>query len=577
MTKTLRYLKPYTGTVVLGLILKFIGSVAELFLPLLLKWVIDDVAANDALSGDEKLKWTLVLGGLMLLCAVAALLGNIFANRLTVKSSGNMTHDLRYDLFKKTCYLNSRQVDGVGVPSLISRLTSDTYYVNQMVARTLRLGVRAPILILGGLILAFTQDVILACVLLACVPLVGITIFLITRKSVPLYFAVQRQQDDMVRRTQENVTGVRVIKALSKSQYEVGKFEDVTKNLAATEFKANRLMSLSNPLATLILNLGLVVLIVAGAFLHTSSGTVLEFLQFFVIILNAMIALTKIFVVISRGSASASRIESVLDMDTEEQIGNYRGGNGNYKIEFRDVSFSYNGVENNLKNVNFAIRGGQTLGIIGATGSGKSTIVNLLMHFYDAGEGQIFVDGRDVRNYPLTALRKKFGVAFQNDFLMAASVRENVDYGRNLTDEQINRAIDCAQAREFVDGLDGGLNFDLAQKANNLSGGQKQRLLVARALAGNPEILILDDSSSALDYATDAALRKALAWEYASATKVIVAQRISSVKHADLILVLDDGEVIGAGTHEQLLNTCGEYASIYATQMGTNAFNRGLL
>lgn len=554
----------------LGLILKFIGSVAELFLPLLLKWVIDDVAANDALSGDQKLKWTLILGGLMLVCAVLALLGNIFANRLTVKSSGNMTHDLRYDLFKKTCYLNSKQVDGVGVPSLISRLTSDTYYVNQMVARTLRLGVRAPILILGGLILAFTQDVILACVLLACVPLVAITIFLITRKSVPIYHSVQRQQDDMVRRTQENVTGVRVIKALSKNEYEVQRFDDVTKNLASTEFKANRLMSLSNPLATLILNIGLVVLIVVGAVLHTSSGTVLEFLQFFVIILNAMIALSKIFVVVSRGSASASRIESVLDMDTEEKTGSFPEGNGDYKIEFKGVSFSYNGVENNLKNVNFAIRGGQTLGIIGATGSGKSTIINLLMHFYDAGEGQIFVDGMDVRNYPLADLRKKFGAAFQNDFLMAASVRENVDYGRNLTDERINAAIDCAQAREFVDGLDGGLSFDLAQKANNLSGGQKQRLLVARALAGNPEIIILDDSSSALDYATDAALRKSLVREYAAATKVIVAQRISSVKHADLILVLDDGEVIGAGTHAQLLNTCSEYASIYSTQMGAD-------
>ena len=568
MTKTLRYLKPYGGTVAAGLILKFIGSVAELFLPQLLKTVIDDVADNPVLTADEKLKYTLILGGLMLACAFVALFGNIFANRLTVKSSGKMTHDLRYDLFKKTCYLNSEQVDGVGLPSLISRLTSDTYYVNQMVARTLRLGVRAPILILGGLILAFTQDVVLACVLLACVPLVGITIFFITRKSVPIYFSVQRQQDDMVRRTQENVTGVRVIKALSKSEYEVEKFEDVTRNLAATEFKANRLMSLSNPLATLILNLGLVILIVVGALRANTPGTVLEFLQFFVIILNAMIALTKIFIVISRGSASAARIESVLDMDTTEKIENHPQGDRKYKLQFNNVSFSYNGVENNLKCANFAISGGQTLGIIGATGSGKSTIINLLMRFYTAGEGQVFVDGKDVRNYRTAELRQKFGVVFQNDFLMAASVRENIDYGRNLTDEQINKAIDDAQAREFVAGLEGGLDFNLAQKANNLSGGQKQRLLIARALAGNPEILILDDSSSALDYATDAALRRALTRGYASTTKVIVAQRISSIKSADLILVLDDGEVIGKGTHEELLHTCSEYALIYSTQMG---------
>ncbi len=568
MTKTLGYLKPYGGTVVLGLALKFVGAVAELFLPLLLEWIIDDVAANPLLSDSDKLKWTLVLGGLMLVCAVLALVGNIIANRLTVKSSGRMTHDLRYDLFRKTCYLDSKQVDGFGVPSLISRLTSDSYYVNQMVARTLRLGVRAPILITGGLILAFTQDVILACVLLACVPLVGITIFLITKRSIPIYFEVQRKQDVMVRRTQENVTGVRVIKALSKSEYEVEKFEDVTRDLAATEFKANKLMSLSNPLATLILNLGLVVLIVVGAVCGNTPGTVLAFLQFFVIILNAMIALSKIFVVISRGSASASRIESVLEADTEEKVGNFPDGDASKKIEFRGVSFSYNGVENNLRNLNFSLYSGQTLGIIGATGSGKSTVINLLMRFYDVGEGQIFVDGKDVRNYPIAELRRKFGVAFQNDFLMAASVKENVDYGRNLSEEQINKAVDCAQAREFVDGLDGGLEFDLAQKANNLSGGQKQRLLIARALAASPEILILDDSSSALDYATDAALRKALAREYASSTKVIVAQRISSVRHADLILVLDDGDVIGAGKHEDLIDSCAEYALIYSTQMG---------
>ncbi len=568
MTKTLRYLKPYTGTVVLGLILKFLGSVSELFLPLLLEWIIDDVAANDSLTGNEKMKWTFVLGGFMLLCAVVALFGNILANRLTVKSSGRMTHDLRYDLFKKTCYLNSRQVDGFGVPSLISRLTSDSYYVNQMVARTLRLGVRAPILILGGLILAFAQDVVLALVLLACVPLVGITVFLINRKSIPMFTGVQKKQDDMVRRTQENVTGVRVIKALNKNEYEMQKFEDVTQDLASTEFRANRTMSLSNPLATLILNFGLVALIVVGAVRHSDSGLVLAFLQFFTIILNAMISLAKIFVVISRGSASAARIESVLAMDTEEKIGDFPGGDESRKIEFRDVNFSYNGVENNLENISFAISAGQTLGIIGPTGSGKSTVINLLMRFYDVGSGQIFIDGKDVRNYPNTELRKKFGVVFQNDFLMAASVRENVDYGRNLTDGQINKAIDCAQAREFVDGLDGGLNFDLAQKANNLSGGQKQRLLVARALASHPEILILDDSSSALDYATDAALRKALAREYASSTKIIVAQRISSIKHADLILVLDDGKIIGAGKHEDLVETCGEYNLIYSTQMG---------
>ncbi|MCH5164173.1 MAG: ABC transporter ATP-binding protein [Clostridiales bacterium] len=566
MTKTLRYLKPYRGTVAAGLVLKFIGAVAELFLPLLLEYIINDVAINTELSSETRIRLIIYLGLIMLGCSLVALLGNIFANRLTVKSSGNMTHDLRYDLFSKTSYLNSKQVDEFGVPSLISRLTSDSYYVNQMVARTLRLGVRAPILILGGIILAFWRDAVLACVLLACVPLVGLTIFFITRKSVPVYFKVQHKQDDMVRDMQENVTGVRVIKALNKSEYETEKFDDLVKELAAEEFRANKIMSISNPLATLILNLGLVAVIVVGAVRGNMPGTVLAFLQYFVIILNAMIALSKIFVVISRGSASAARIEKVLDTDVSELIEDKPLGDEKYKIQFNNVSFSYNGVKENLKNINFAIKPGQMLGIIGATGSGKSTIINLMMRFYDVGGGAIFIDGKDVKSYSSKELRRKFGVAFQNDFLMAASIRENIDYGRGLTDEEINAAIDAAQAREFVDSV-GGLNYSLAQKANNISGGQKQRLLVARALAGSPEIVVLDDSSSALDYGTDAALRKALS-KIQGATFVIVAQRISSIKNADHILVLDDGEIIGQGTHDELKVSCAEYAMIYSTQMG---------
>ena len=568
MKKTLSYLKPYRSAVAVGLILKFVGSVAELFLPLLLEYIINNVATNPALENEQRIRLLVYLGLGMLLCAATALLGNVFANRLTVKSSGSMTHDLRYDLFSKICYLNSRQVDSFGTPSLISRLTSDSYYVNQMVARTLRLGVRAPILVLGGIILAFTRDVTLAFVLLACLPLVSVTVFLITRKGVPVYHGVQKKQDGMVRDVQENVTGVRVIKALDKGEYESNKFDGLVKELAAEEYKANRIMSLSNPLATLILNIGLVAVIVVGALRGNKAGTVLAFLQYFVIILNAMIALTKIFVVISRGAASASRIEQVLNADVSEQIQESENSGVGYKIEFKNVCFSYNGVKDNLKEVSFGIYAGQTLGVIGATGSGKSTLVNLMMRFYDVRAGEIRVDGLNVKSYASKALRSKFGVAFQNDFLMSASVRENVDFGRNLSEEQINAAIDAAQAREFIDGLEGGLSFSLAQKANNLSGGQKQRLLIARALAGRPEILVLDDSSSALDYATDAALRRALAKEYSDLTKIIVAQRISAVKNADLILVLEDGEVIGKGTHDELLDTCEEYALIYAAQMG---------
>lgn len=562
MKRTLSYLKPYSGGLALGMTVKIVGSAAELVLPYILSYIIDELTP---LKDSGRIY---LMGGVMLFFALVALGGNIWANRLSAKVAGNMTHDIRYDLFKKTSYLKCRQVDEVTVPSLISRLTSDTYYVNQMVARTMRMGVRAPILLLGGLVFCFLLNVRLALVLLAVVPVVAVPMWLITRKSIPMYSAVQRRGDNMVRSVQEDITGIRVIKALSKTEYEDKKFEGVAGDLASTEFKAQRIMSLTNPLTSLILNLGLVGVIVAGAYFSSEPGDITGFLTYFTIVLNAMLGISKIFVIISRGAASSERIERVLELDERETVEERPAGDDRYAIQFKNVSFSYNGKEDNLYNISFALKRGQSLGIIGATGCGKSTIINLLMRFYDVNSGAVYVGGEDVRSVPADKLREKFGAVFQNDFLMAASVRENIDYGRNLTDEQIERAADCAQAREFIEGLSGGLDYDLAQKAGNLSGGQKQRLLIARALAGDPEIIVLDDSSSALDYATDSALRRAIAREYASATKVIVAQRVSSVKNCDLIMVLDDGKIDGLGTHDELMASCAEYRSIAKTQMG---------
>ncbi len=562
MKKTLSYIKPYSGGLALALTTKTVGSAAELVLPYILSYIIDD------LTPLKDWGRIYIMGGVMLLFALVALGGNIWANRLSAKVAGAMTHDIRYDLFKKTSYLKCRQVDEVTVPSLISRLTSDTYYVNQMVARTMRMGVRAPILLLGGLVFCFLLNVQLALVLLAVVPVVAVPLFFITRKSVPMYIAVQRRGDNMVRSVQEDITGIRVIKALSKTEYEDKKFESVANDLASTEFKAQRIMSLTNPLTSLILNLGLVGVIVAGAFLSSEPGDITGFLTYFTIVLNAMLGISKIFVIISRGAASSERIERVLSLDEREEIEERPDGDADYALQFKNVSFSYNGKEDNLYDISFALKSGQSLGIIGATGCGKSTIINLLMRFYDADGGAVYVGGKDVRSLPPAELRKKFGVVFQNDFLMAASVRENIDYGRNLSESRIERAVECAQAKEFIDGLKGGLDYDLAQKAGNLSGGQKQRLLIARALAGDPEYIVLDDSSSALDYATDSSLRRALARDYSSATKVIVAQRVSSVKNCDLIIVLDDGRVSGMGTHEELLESCEEYRAIARTQMG---------
>lgn len=562
MTKTLNYMKPYSSTAVWAIIIKFIGAIAELFLPLLLDYIIDDIVP---LRDMSMVIW---LGAAMLVCSFVAMFGNIWANRLSVLAASKMTHDLRYDLFKKISYLQSRQVDEVTIPSLVSRLTSDSYYVNQMVARTLRLGVRAPILLLGGILMTFIVDVYLALVLLACVPFVIIGVVIITKRSIPYYARKQSNSDDMVRSMQENITGVRIIKALSKSEYEKQKFRAISDRLGDTDYSAKKLMSLTNPLATLVLNLGLVVVIIVGALMSDGAGSVLAVLTYFTMILNGMLGLSKIFVVISQGVASADRIEKVLEKDETQPVGQYPKGDSSYAVQFKDVSFSYNGVENNLSNINFSLKKGCTLGIIGATGSGKSTVVNLLMRFYDVGSGAVYVDGEDVRSLPPEVLRSRFGIAFQNDFLMAASVHENIDYGRDLPEDGITAAVQSSHADEFISGLEGGMNYDLAQKAANLSGGQKQRLTVARALADSPRILILDDASSALDYETDAALRRNLARNYPDATKIIIAQRVSSVRSADQILVLDDGRQIGLGTHEQLMNSCAEYRLIYRAQMG---------
>lgn len=562
MTKTLNYMKPYSSTAVWAIIIKFIGAIAELFLPLLLDYIIDDIVP---LRDMSMVIW---LGAAMLVCSFVAMFGNIWANRLSVLAASKMTHDLRYDLFKKISYLQSCQVDEVTIPSLVSRLTSDSYYVNQMVARTLRLGVRAPILLLGGILMTFIVDVYLALVLLACVPFVIIGVVIITKRSIPYYARKQSNSDDMVRSMQENITGVRIIKALSKSEYEKQKFRAISDRLGDTDYSAKKLMSLTNPLATLVLNLGLVVVIIVGALMSDGAGSVLAVLTYFTMILNGMLGLSKIFVVISQGVASADRIEKVLEKDETQPVGQYPKGDSSYAVQFKDVSFSYNGVENNLSNINFSLKKGCTLGIIGATGSGKSTVVNLLMRFYDVGSGAVYVDGEDVRSLPPEVLRSRFGIAFQNDFLMAASVHENIDYGRDLPEDGITAAVQSSHADEFISGLEGGMNYDLAQKAANLSGGQKQRLTVARALADSPRILILDDASSALDYETDAALRRNLARNYPDATKIIIAQRVSSVRSADQILVLDDGRQIGLGTHEQLMNSCAEYRLIYRAQMG---------
>ena len=561
-----RYLRPYWGYMILTMAIKLSGAAMELMIPWLMEIILDEKVPAGELASIY------LYGALMLLCAFGCLGFNVLANRMSAVSSGKITLSIRHDLFRKLGSLSARQMDGLTVSSAESRLTSDTYNINQLLARTQRMGVRAPILLLGGIAMMLTMDATLALVLICLLPIIGVVVYFVTKFSVPLYTRQQSVLDRVVRTVGENITGIRVIKALSKTDYEKNRFHTVNEELTAIDRKAGSISAITNPSASLTLNLGLTLVVVVGAFRVNSgqcqSGVIVAFLQYFTMILNAMLGITRIFVMWSKGEASARRVAQVLEM--EEDLTVLTGSSeeiSDAHIEFRDVGFSYNGVASNIENLSFRLEKGQTLGILGPTGCGKSTVLNLLLRLYDADSGSIFIDGQDIRTIPYEKLRSKFGVVFQNDFVMEGTIADNLRFFRPLTDEDLDRAADHAQA-EFIGHKEGKMDARVAIRGNNLSGGQKQRLLIARALAANPEILVLDDASSALDYRTDAQLRRALRENYRHTTTVLVAQRVSSLRHADLILVLSDGTVIGKGTHEQLMESCEEYRHIAEIQMG---------
>ncbi|MFA6730217.1 MAG: ABC transporter ATP-binding protein [Eubacteriales bacterium] len=549
-----------------GLFIKFIGIMMDLIIPYILAMIIDDFAKQ----GQEGKIY--LWGGIMALCGGLSFVSNIAANRIAASSAGKITKQLRHDLFTKISLLSSPDTDAFTTPSLISRLTSDTYNVNQMLARMQRIGVRAPILLVGGIIITLALDKTLTLILIATLPVIAVIMYFVTKKSVPVYTESQEALDKLTRTVQENFAGVRVVKALSKTEYEKNKFDKDNKALISKEKRAGFIMSVTNPSATLILNVGLTLVVLFGAFRanagNTTPGTIIAFLTYFTIILNAMLGITNVFVMYTRGAASARRISEVLDAENDGKILELPGSKSGCHIEFRDVTFSYNKIRPNLKNISFCLERGQTLGVIGATGSGKTTLINLLNRFYDPDEGQILIDGADIRAIPNDVLRKKFGNAFQSDFIFSGEISENIDYLRGLSEETLVSAAESAQAMSFISESKGGMGYLVSQRGTNLSGGQKQRLLISRSLAGGPEILVLDDASSALDYKTDSALRKALRENYPDTTKIIVTQRISSIRHADCILVLDDGEIIGKGKHSSLINDCETYRTIAQTQMG---------
>lgn len=574
MKYILRIIKPYWRMLTVSLSFKSIAAITDLLLPFIIAYMIDDEIP--ALQEDPNASiWSLVLlGVLMVSVAFIGWVFNITANRKAEKIASESTKVLRHDLFKKINELSADQIDQMTRPSLISRMTTDTYNMYRATGAMQRLGVRAPVLLLGGITMSLFIDPMLTLVMVALLPLIGIIVYITSRIGVPFYKKTQKSVDILIRTLREYITGVRVVRALSMNQHEIKRFDDKNKDTVENELKATITMSRINPLMRVVMNVGLVVVLVFGAYRIdiglTEKGEILALVTYFTIILNAMMSVTRIFVLSSRASASGERIFEVLELPVamKDGIKDIVENQSKPHIAFDHVSFSYLQKEKNINDISFQLYKGQTLGIIGATGSGKTTIINLLMRFYDVDQGSIKIYGEDIRDLKQNQLRERIGVVFQNDLIFADSIYGNIQFNRkHITSEDIELATEVAQAN-FIYEKENAHAYQMSQKGMNLSGGQKQRVLIARAIAGKPDLIILDDASSALDYRTDMKLRKAISEKHRQASKIIIAQRISSIKDADLILLIDEGRLIAKGTHESLLENSNMYRQIASYQLG---------
>ena len=577
------YLKKYRVMVITAMGIKLLGTISELMVPYVMEHLIDVVAPRK--EAVPVFAW----GAAMVLLAVVTRQLNVKANRLAVGVAKESAYEIRRDLFWKTINLSGGQLDEIGLPSLNSRMTSDSYNVQSFIQSGQTIGIRAPIMLLGGIVITLTMDVGLALILCIMMPILIVLIVFVSMKGIPLYERVQHSLDDIVRIMRENITGIRVVKALSKEERETERFGRVNDQMMKNDIRASVVMALPGPIMTLFLNTGLTLVVIVGAVRvnngTTQPGVILAFLTYFNMILMGTMALNRVFMMLSKANASAERIAAVIQ--TEDELVPLPPEEAAVTdreefIVFDHVSFSYGrsseeeaprnfdgkGRQKCLEDIDFSMKKGGSLGIIGATGCGKTTIVNLLMRFYDADEGHVFIDGRDVRTYDKDELHRLFGVVFQNDVVFADSLKENISFGRSVAMEEIRHAAADARAQEFIEDYEDTYEHRAVVHGANLSGGQRQRVLIARALAARPKILVLDDSSSALDYKTDAALRKAIREHYEEATTIIVAQRISSIMNLDDIIVLEEGRMIGHGTHEELMQSCSIYQEIYRTQMG---------
>ncbi|MCI7523485.1 ABC transporter ATP-binding protein [Roseburia hominis] len=582
MKKLLQYLGNYKKESILGPLFKLLEASFELIVPLVMAAIIDTGVANA--DRPYIMKMSLVLFLLALIGLACAITAQYFA----AKAAVGCATGLRHALFEHIETLSFTEMDTVGTSTLITRMTSDVNQVQNGVNLVLRLFLRSPFIVFGAMIMAFTIDVKAALVFVVTIPLLSVVVFGIMLVSIPLYKKVQAALDKVLGITRENLTGSRVIRAFNKEQDEIAQFHEDNEALTKIQLYVGKISALMNPLTYIIINGASVVLVWVGAIRvdngNITQGQVVALVSYMSQILVELIKLANLIININKSIACMNRIETVLDMEssiTEQSAaetgsitpdGAGREGkeaaSAENAVVFSKVGLTYAGAsEEALSDIDFTVRRGETIGIIGGTGSGKSSVVNLIPRFYDATRGEIFVDGKNVRDYTLTELRAKVGVVLQKAVLFKGTIRENLSWGNSdATDEEMYKALETAQAREFVDAKEGGLSYEIEQGGRNLSGGQRQRLTIARALVKKPEILIMDDSASALDFATDAALRKAIAHMDGQMTVFIVSQRAASIMQADKIVVLDDGEIVGLGTHEDLLKECEVYREIYESQ-----------
>ena len=567
MFKLLRFMKGYRKESILGPFFKMLEVVFELMVPLIVANIVDIGIKGDNTAYIFKMSLLLVLFGLIGLSSTLA------AQFFAAKAAVGFASKVRFALFEHIGRLSYTELDTVGTSTLITRMTSDINQVQQGVNLTLRLFLRSPFIVFGALIMAFTVDAKAALWFVVVIPILSIVVFGIMLISIPLYKKVQSGLDRVVGLTRSGLSGARVVRAFCTENREAQEFEDRNNNLTETQKFVGRISALMNPLTYVIINLAVIALIYTGAIrVETgiiTQGAVIALYNYMSQVLVELIKLANLIINITKSVASGNRIQSVFEIEssqTESTNAVVSADAGN--IEFKNVSLKYKGAaENSLQNITFSVKKGETVGIIGGTGSGKSTLVNMIPRFYDSSEGELLIGGVNVKDWNMETLREKIAVVPQKAVLFKGTVRENILWGnKNATDDEIYSALETAQAFDIIMKKEDKLDHLVEQSGRNLSGGQRQRLTIARALVKKPQILILDDSSSALDYATDSALRKAIAESTEEMTVFIVSQRASSVMNADKIIVLDDGEAVGIGTHNELLATCDIYNEIYHSQ-----------